>query len=60
VIGHIIREIQRSDTLYHPDAYAWFAGLSFHMPSDKNFSTKHPNSSEIQGISKRKNHDPKD
>jgi hypothetical protein len=34
VIGHIIREIQRSDTLYHPDAYAWFAGLSFAMISD--------------------------
>ncbi len=27
LIGHIIREIQRSDTLYHPDTYAWFAGL---------------------------------
>jgi len=27
VVGHIIREIQRSDTLYHPDTYAWFAGL---------------------------------
>jgi len=27
VIGHFIREIQRSDTLYHPDTYAWFAGL---------------------------------
>lgn len=25
VIGHIIREIAHSDTLYHPDAYAWFA-----------------------------------
>ena len=34
VIGHIIREIQRSDTLYHPDAYAWFAGLSFDMASE--------------------------
>jgi hypothetical protein len=29
VIGYIIRELQRSDTLYHPDAYAWFAGLTF-------------------------------
>jgi hypothetical protein len=34
VIGHIIREIQRSDTLYHPDAYAWFAGLTFEMASE--------------------------
>jgi len=29
LIGHILREIKRSDTLYHPDAYAWFAGLSW-------------------------------
>jgi hypothetical protein len=27
LVGHILREIQRKDTLYHPDAYAWFAGL---------------------------------
>ena len=27
VIGHIIREIAQSDTLYHPDAYSWFASL---------------------------------
>jgi hypothetical protein len=27
VVGHIIREIARSDTLYHPDAYSWFAAL---------------------------------
>jgi len=27
VIGLILREIHRGDTLYHPDAYAWFAGL---------------------------------
>jgi hypothetical protein len=25
VLGHIFRELQHSDTLYHPDAYAWFA-----------------------------------
>jgi hypothetical protein len=25
VIGHLIREINHSDTLYHPDAYAWLA-----------------------------------
>ena len=28
VIGHIIREIVHSDTLYHPDAYSWFATLA--------------------------------
>jgi hypothetical protein len=27
VIGHVIREIAKSDTLYHPDAYSWFATL---------------------------------
>jgi len=27
VVGHIIREIAHSDTLYHPDAYSWFAVL---------------------------------
>jgi hypothetical protein len=27
VVGHIVREIKHSDTLYHPDAYAWFASL---------------------------------
>ena len=25
VLGHIIREIQHTDTLYHPATYAWFA-----------------------------------
>lgn len=25
VIGHLIREINHSDTLYHPDTYAWLA-----------------------------------
>lgn len=25
VIGHLIREITHSDTLFHPDTYAWFA-----------------------------------
>lgn len=29
VVGNIFREISRSDTLYHPDAYAWFASLMF-------------------------------
>jgi hypothetical protein len=28
VVGHIIREIAQSDTLYHPDAYSWFAALA--------------------------------
>jgi len=27
VVGHILREIAKSDTLYHPDTYAWFAAL---------------------------------
>jgi hypothetical protein len=27
VVGIIVREISQSDTLYHPDAYAWFASL---------------------------------
>ena len=27
VIGHIIREIAHADTLYHPDAYSWFATI---------------------------------
>jgi hypothetical protein len=25
VIGHLIREINHNDTLYHPDTYAWLA-----------------------------------
>jgi hypothetical protein len=29
VIGPIFREIFHSDTLYHPDAYAWYASLMF-------------------------------
>jgi len=29
VVGKIFREISRSDTLYHPDAYAWFASLMY-------------------------------
>ncbi len=29
VVGIIIREISQSDTLYHPDAYAWFASLMY-------------------------------
>jgi len=29
VVGKIFREISRSDTLYHPDAYSWFASLMF-------------------------------
>jgi hypothetical protein len=27
LVGPVFREIARSDTLYHPDAYAWFAYL---------------------------------
>jgi hypothetical protein len=27
LIGSLVREINRSDTLYHPDAYAWFAAV---------------------------------
>jgi hypothetical protein len=29
VVGMIVREISQSDTLYHPDAYAWFASLMY-------------------------------
>lgn len=29
VVGLIVREISQSDTLYHPDAYAWFASLMY-------------------------------
>ena len=29
VVGKIFREISHNDTLYHPDAYAWFASLMF-------------------------------
>jgi hypothetical protein len=29
VVGIIVREISQSDTLYHPDAYAWFASLMY-------------------------------
>jgi hypothetical protein len=29
VIGPIFREILRGDTLYHPDAYAWFAAIMY-------------------------------
>jgi hypothetical protein len=29
VIGIIVRELSQSDTLYHPDAYAWFASLMY-------------------------------
>ena len=29
VVGVVIREISQSDTLYHPDAYAWFASLMY-------------------------------
>jgi hypothetical protein len=27
VIGPVFRELARSDTLYHPDAYAWFGAV---------------------------------
>jgi hypothetical protein len=30
VVGPIIREILRTDTLYHPDAYAWFGAMMLH------------------------------
>jgi hypothetical protein len=33
VVGHILREIAKSDTLYHPDAYAWFAALVVDLES---------------------------
>ena len=33
VVGPILREISRGDTLYHPDAYAWFAYLMFSKKS---------------------------
>jgi len=29
LIGKVFREISHSDTLYHPDAYAWFASLMY-------------------------------
>ena len=29
VVGLIFREISLGDTLYHPDAYAWFASLNY-------------------------------
>jgi len=29
VVGPIFRELSKSDTLYHPDAYAWFASLMY-------------------------------
>lgn len=29
LVGKIFREISHNDTLYHPDAYAWFASLMF-------------------------------
>jgi hypothetical protein len=29
VVGKIYREVSRSDTLYHPDAYSWFASLMY-------------------------------
>jgi len=29
IVGKIFREISRNDTLYHPDAYSWFASLMF-------------------------------
>lgn len=32
VVGLIFRELSKSDTLYHPDAYAWFASLMFSKP----------------------------
>lgn len=28
LIGRILREVARADTLYHPDAYAHFAGAA--------------------------------
>lgn len=35
LIGPIIRELCHCDTLYHPDAYAWFAGMLDTMREDK-------------------------
>jgi len=32
VLGPIFREIAAADTLYHPDAYAWFAAEVFELP----------------------------
>ena len=29
VVGIVVRELSQSDTLYHPDAYAWFASLMY-------------------------------
>jgi hypothetical protein len=29
LVGKVFREISHSDTLYHPDAYAWFASLMY-------------------------------
>ena len=29
LVGKVFREISQSDTLYHPDAYAWFASLMY-------------------------------
>ena len=29
VVGKIFREISHNDTLYHPDAYSWFASLMY-------------------------------
>jgi len=29
LIGKVFREISHKDTLYHPDAYAWFASLTY-------------------------------
>ena len=36
LIGKIFREISQSDTLYHPDAYAWFASLMYSKSQLKN------------------------
>jgi hypothetical protein len=29
LVGRVFREISHNDTLYHPDAYAWFASLMY-------------------------------
>ena len=36
LIGKIFREISHNDTLYHPDAYAWFASLMYLKSQLKN------------------------
>jgi hypothetical protein len=34
VVGPVVREVLRSDTLYHPDAYAWYASSIGSRPTD--------------------------